>query len=255
MTQYRDNFTSQEAAAKYDQDVYAEGSYSALLSELEYQLVGEGLGEAGQGRGTLDFACGTGRLTRAIPPQHHPAHGIDISSEMVERARLQDSQAEYQVLDVLNSTAVEAAALGRFDRVLAFRFILNSEPRQSLECLSALNQHFCDSQTVLLINNHGNRYSHNIVSYLLARFGIRPAGVTGNTLSHKAATQLFNQAGFEIVDRVGYGLLGGRLGMKLGPDGVSRLEKSFLGRFGSGLIGRLAGHQLYKLRQAAPNRD
>ena len=51
------------------------------------------------GREALDFGCGTGRSTRFLRSLGFNATGIDVSQEMVSKARQMDPQGEYRIIE------------------------------------------------------------------------------------------------------------------------------------------------------------
>jgi len=50
------------------------------------------------GKSALDFGCGSGRSTRFLQKLGFRVVGIDISEEMVKRARMKDSKGDYRVI-------------------------------------------------------------------------------------------------------------------------------------------------------------
>lgn len=67
-----------------ESDFFASGQeeVAGILAGLE----AEGLSPAARGR-ALDFGCGLGRLSRALAGEFDEVVGVDVSEEMVERAR------------------------------------------------------------------------------------------------------------------------------------------------------------------------
>jgi SAM-dependent methyltransferase len=73
-----------------------------------------------RGKVALDFGCGAGRSTRLLRRLGFDAIGIDISAEMVGRAREIDPSGDYRVIEDGDFRELEGA---RFDLVLsAFTF-------------------------------------------------------------------------------------------------------------------------------------
>ena len=66
---------------------------------IEQAVVTEMLGAAPLGS-ALDAACGTGRHTRALVELGHAVSGIDLTPEMIDRARLNVPQASFVVGDL-----------------------------------------------------------------------------------------------------------------------------------------------------------
>jgi SAM-dependent methyltransferase len=78
-------------------DAYAElefpGTYYLAFRDLPAIL-----GEHIQGRKALDFGCGTGRSTRFLRQLGFDVIGVDISEEMLTRARELDPHGEYRLV-------------------------------------------------------------------------------------------------------------------------------------------------------------
>ncbi|MDJ0761451.1 MAG: class I SAM-dependent methyltransferase [Myxococcota bacterium] len=72
------------------------------------------------GTRALDFGCGTGRSTRFLQGLGFSTIGVDISAEMVARARKRDETGDYRVIEDGDFSAIEK---GSADLVLsAFTF-------------------------------------------------------------------------------------------------------------------------------------
>lgn len=67
----------------------------------------------------LDIGCGTGLLCLALAPWVQHVHGIDVSTEMIERAKRNLSDVFNASLSV-GSIGGTGQPLGSFDRVLAY---------------------------------------------------------------------------------------------------------------------------------------
>jgi SAM-dependent methyltransferase len=71
------------------------------------------------GRTTLDLGCGEGRFARALAAEGHRVTGVDISPELVERARRADPDGTYDVADAEDLPFED----GSFDLVVAFNVL------------------------------------------------------------------------------------------------------------------------------------
>ncbi|MCP4593662.1 MAG: methyltransferase domain-containing protein [bacterium] len=85
----------------YEDDAYA-SAYAKLEFPGSYYLAFRDLPELlsrhVEGRRALDFGCGTGRSTRFLAKLGFDAVGVDISEEMVRRARAFDSSGDYRLV-------------------------------------------------------------------------------------------------------------------------------------------------------------
>jgi SAM-dependent methyltransferase len=100
-------------------DAYAElgfpGTYYLAFRDLPAIL-----GEHIQGRKAVDFGCGTGRSTRFLRQLGFDVLGVDISEQMLTRARERDPHGEYRLVP---DGDVGGLAANSYDLVLsAFTF-------------------------------------------------------------------------------------------------------------------------------------
>ncbi|MCK5152012.1 MAG: class I SAM-dependent methyltransferase [Candidatus Thorarchaeota archaeon] len=73
-----------------------------------------------KGKQALDFGCGTGRSTRFLQKLGFQTIGIDISEDMIEKAREIDSEGDYRLIEEGDFSQFER---GAFDLILsAFPF-------------------------------------------------------------------------------------------------------------------------------------
>ena len=241
---YRDQFAKGNAAARYDAVQYGDGSYSALLWEVEkVQLDSILARHAPRDFSYLDFACGTGRVLEHVAPQAASSVGIEISAAMADRARDRVPDATVIVKDV---TGEGAEIEGTYDVITAFRFVLNAESSLRSAGLRALRARLANEDSILVFNNHGNLASHKAVMalpHLLRRRG--HTAVEGNVLRDKSVRALAAQAGLRVDRVAGAGLLGGRLAAKISVGRVRRIEQ----RFARSRITRLGSNQLYLARR------
>lgn len=87
-------------------NVYEDSSRADAYAELEfpgtyylaYRDLPGILAESVQGKKVLDFGCGTGRSTRFLRDLGFEPVGVDISEQMLERARERDPQGQYRLV-------------------------------------------------------------------------------------------------------------------------------------------------------------
>lgn len=78
-------------------DAYAELEFPGTYY-LAYRDLPAILGEHIRGRKAVDFGCGTGRSTRFLRELGFDVLGVDISEQMLARARERDPQGEYRLV-------------------------------------------------------------------------------------------------------------------------------------------------------------
>jgi SAM-dependent methyltransferase len=101
-------------------------------AEVEAALArGRALGVPVEQRDALEFGCGIGRVTRALAARYDRAVGVDISTEMLDRARELNAGAEG--IEFVHNEAPDLAVLGdrRFDLVYS-RHVLQHLPSEDL---------------------------------------------------------------------------------------------------------------------------
>lgn len=146
----------------------------------------------------LDFACGTGRILDLGARAFADATGIDVSGPMLAEARAKVPTAAIVQADVLD----QPVDVGRFDVITLFRFILRAgELREGV--LAWLRTVIADDGT-LIVNNHRNALSHRGVTYRI-QTTLSPNGFEEELLTDREVEQILGRAGFEIVERFGFG--------------------------------------------------
>lgn len=215
---YRDLFTADGAASAYDEGQYGPGSYWDLLWELEKPILEGVLAElkaTGRPVSYLDFACGSGRILSYLEDRCDEATGIDVSEEMLGRARTRVKRGRLLRRDI---TAHGSEVEGRYDLITAFRFLLNAEPELRRAGLAALASRLRDPDSRLVLNVHGNPLSYKALVWPLRRLRGLLGGEGGeNLLSLGEARRLLFAAGLEVVAVRGMGIFPGRLWRSLPP--------------------------------------
>lgn len=246
---YRDQFTAGRAAVAYDQEQYRPGSYGDLLWQVEQQQLRDVVGQLRAGHRRidhLDFATGTGRVLGFLRPLVDTAVGIEVSEAMAERARRRVPSATVLCRDI---AAAGVPVEGRYDLITAFRFLLNAEPALRTAALAALARRLRDTSSVLVVNNHGNLWSHKALLWPVhqAAGRVRP-GSSGNYLSHRAVLRLVGQAGLRVERVLGCGVLGARLAGRLPVGRVADWERRLAATRAAGA----AVNRMYVCRRLGP---
>ncbi|MDB5619853.1 MAG: Methyltransferase protein [Tardiphaga sp.] len=195
---YRMSHQAAGARPAYDR-TYELGYHAALWRKIERPLLKSILRPlGGRERTSLDFACGTGRITRVAAMFFGSVVGVDVSETMLSGA----SVPENVTLLCLDITKIPLERT--FDVVTAFRFFLNAEDALRREALQAIYQHLREGG-VLVCNIHLNTTSP---MGLFSRFlNWAYPKIPRNTLTLKQFSKMLTEEGFEIVDTKSYGYL------------------------------------------------
>ncbi|HEX7706125.1 MAG TPA: class I SAM-dependent methyltransferase [Thermoanaerobaculia bacterium] len=177
----------------YDLDLSA--GFDQYMTEREREIVSRVVPALFSGRAgrSIDFACGTGRLTQLIETLAEESWGIDISHSMVEEAKVKCSRTSFIVGDATR----ECPEIGEADLVTAFRFFPNAEERLRVVALEAIRKMLKDGG-YLIINNHRNSTS---IHRLLTGGDRRCIGI-----SQRLLKRLLLEHGFRIVRAYGIGV-------------------------------------------------
>jgi SAM-dependent methyltransferase len=139
----------------------------------------------------LDFACGTGRITRELESRADESLGVDVSATMLEAARDRCRFTQFIEADITRAATQEQHGLRGFDLVTAFRFFGNAEPELRRDALQAINRALRPGGA-LVLDNHRNPHA-------LARWGHRlTGGRTGARLGYFELRSLLREAGFRV---------------------------------------------------------
>jgi SAM-dependent methyltransferase len=245
MSSYRNAFDTPEKALCYETVQYSETAYGSILQYIEQTIL---LSELNKVRSTkrridyLDFACGTGRIISNLERHVDSATGVDISESMLAIASGKTASARIMCADITQSPEVE----GSYDFITAMRFFLNAEQPLRIAALSALRARLRDRESRLVINNHGNPYSHKVILWPLHKLREwTQAAPPRHYLTLRDVRRLADQAGLEIVGFHGYGQLSGKAAKLMPQHLVESLERR-LADFP--ILRRIGSHQMYVLR-------
>jgi SAM-dependent methyltransferase len=208
-TTYRTSHSEKGYGELY-QETYRYGYYATLWNKVEKPLIETIFTEISeQGASScLDFACGTGRITKVAEDIFDEVTGVDISSEMLKVARQQLTSATLIEQDI-TTTPLSS----EYDVISSFRFFLNAESELRISTLKTLHGLLSDQGT-LIINVHVNKHSPLGIIYrarnLIARRTV------ANTLGWGDFSNYLTKAGFTVQYTQWYGYYP-RTGWLLGP--------------------------------------
>ena len=201
-TDYTEVFRDPDAVNKYAEEVYAEGSFSSVVSARQEQWL---RGFVAQAFATPpvqhDFACGTGRAMRMLDGVVAAAHGYDTSEAMLDKARDLGTPGR---LHVISETGPLPTSDERPAVVTMFRLLLNaSEPVRDRALDFAAGMLPDTAAGLLICENHGSASS---LRHLRALFG-RTDPEWFAELRHSDVVGLLGRHGFEVVARQGFTML------------------------------------------------
>ncbi|MGK2857951.1 MAG: class I SAM-dependent methyltransferase [Thermoanaerobaculia bacterium] len=132
------------------------------------------------GRAALDFGCGTGRSTRFLKHLGFEAVGVDISEEMVRRARERDPGGDYRVVGDGDLGAIPSDS---FDLALAaFTFDnIPTEERKS-RLFSELRRVLRRDGRLVILVSSPEIYTHEWASFTTKDFPENAAAKCGDTV-------------------------------------------------------------------------
>ncbi|MGI9516972.1 MAG: class I SAM-dependent DNA methyltransferase [Pirellulaceae bacterium] len=147
---------------------------------LAFRDLPEIIGKQATGSSALDFGCGTGRSTRFLRNLGFETVGVDISAEMVARARELDDQGEYLVI---GEGDLEILETRMFDVVLsAFTFDNIPSREQKTKCLQSLHQVLKDDGCIINLVSSPEIYIHEWASFSTKDFPENQLAASGDTV-------------------------------------------------------------------------
>lgn len=239
---YSQSFSADEQAINYENNVYAEHSYSSVLWEVEKILLANLIAEFrqsidGHKIDYLDFASGSGRIIAYIEDKVDAATGIEISPAMCAIARKKLKRGKLLCCDITSQSTPIIEE--KYDLITAFRFILNAGPELRLAAMRALALRLKDEKSWIIFNNHGNPFSIKLIMWPVHFIrqlwkGKDPAG---NYLTNAQVYRLITETDLHIVRVIGYGFFGGHLAKVFSKKWICYIESwlakcPLLSRFG-----------------------
>ena len=214
---YRQSFIGKEQVEEYETR-YTNLSLSSFLWKIEKNILDQEVYnlENVKEKKYLDFACGTGRIISHMEDFFGESVGIDISSEMLKAAERSSKHSKLICKDI---TSDQDVIEGSYDFITAFRFFLHSDPKLQENVIRNLKKRLKNKDSVLVVNNHGNRYSFLFPFYIIDKIrsvlGLERLN-KGNCLVTSDLVALLEANGLSVVRRYGFGFSPGFL-VKLLP--------------------------------------
>ncbi|GAB2727999.1 class I SAM-dependent DNA methyltransferase [Streptomyces bullii] len=194
---YETRFADEKRVESYARQ-YDEGSYDDHVWRLERPVLLDVLRRERVRRGrlrVLDFACGTGRILRALEEVADELTGVDISDEMTKRA----AEASPQALIRTGCVLTEDLLAGPYEAATVFRFLLNAPEEVRLPVLRKIREHL-EPGGLLVLNNHGHSPSLRSIAVRVPKS--RPE--RPNELRHRDVVELLHASGFRVEARRGF---------------------------------------------------
>lgn len=200
---YTGVFRDEDAAEKYENEIYAPGSFSSQVSSRQRQWLRAFIEIAFPVPPVHhDFACGTGRVLRMLDGMVREAHGYDTSGAMLAKAHELETPAELHVIEEsgpLPTSESDGPAL-----VTCFRLLLNASPglrERALEFAAGMLP--TAEAGLFVVENHGNASS--------LRHLRRPRRDNAEEwfaeLTHDEVADLLARHGFEVLTMQGFTML------------------------------------------------
>ncbi|MBI2547976.1 class I SAM-dependent methyltransferase [Candidatus Woesearchaeota archaeon] len=164
---------------------------------------------------SLDFACGTGRITALIEKYTDESFGVDISKDMLAVARKKCSATVFIHGDL---TRDDILSNKKFDLITCWRFFLNAEPPLRKEVLQALGKHL-SLKGHLVCNIHMNPWSIVGFTFFIRKKIFKKKNIQ-NTLSLGEMKKLLRQHGYIIEEVYPLAHLPGRLDFLILPEKI-----------------------------------
>jgi trans-aconitate methyltransferase len=154
---YTESHKEKGYGLKYDTLRYAGNTYDSAVWELEKIILSRILNKRKK-LTTLDFACGTGRITSYLEKLDiHPLTGLDVSQSMLQFAKKKLRYTKLVTTDIATSRFAKTHER-YFQTILAFRFFLNADPELRRVMFNRLHTMLSD-EGKLIFNIHGNTNS------------------------------------------------------------------------------------------------
>ena len=216
---YRNQF--KKDAKAYDQIV--QSKHIRMIYQLEKEILQDVFSRLPcKDPEVMDFACGTGRWTRVLETFSDRTLGVDVSQEMISRAKETCRKTEFVVTDITSDEVSDALRGRKFNVITAFRFYKNAQDALRRAVTEALPT-YLHEEGLFIFDLHLNTHSFMGLLANLMRllrfprlFGMSELLI--RTMSMADVKRLFKDSAFEVVDYYGMGILPGRSNTVLLPE-------------------------------------
>ena len=191
---YRDSHVGK--GADYDLAL-ARDPFDAYMARREREIVLALLARLQRAgvRRSLDFACGTGRITQLLDGVVEACFAVDVSDSMVAPARAKCPRTQFFIQDIID----RPLPIAPVQLVTAFRFFGNAEDSLRARALQAIHRYLVPGG-YLLLNDHENPWT-------VQRLARRLVGDRSRAdLHHWKLRGLLRRAGFHVRRTYGVGL-------------------------------------------------
>ncbi len=197
--EYDHHLKSKRAVHRYERGLNNQGDYYPFQMHRYHNHLVKKIAQKYRPKKSLDFACGTGRITESLEKFSQKSYAIDISEEAINVAKQKCRKTQFYIGNYLSE---EEFPHKDIDLVTSFRFILNT-PYKDLS-FSFFNKVMI-KKGLLLFNVHRNSSSiKGLITRTKIFFGFSKEK---KVLSFKEVTKLLHRHGFELIDYYGFGLL------------------------------------------------
>lgn len=161
-TNYADVFRSGAAVQKYDDEVYASGTFASAIDARQRVWLRRLVETSFAGRRVVqqDFACGTGRAILALEGMTEQAYGYDTSEAMLERAREAGTSGRFRLVAADGPVPRPEPTGDHPVLVTIFRLLLNTgDDVRDRAIAFAAEALPTPASGLLVVENHGNSRS------------------------------------------------------------------------------------------------
>lgn len=195
---YRSSHTAANKGENYDIS-FELSDYRQFILDWEIKVLNKIVSETLVNRDNyLDFACGTGRITKILEPFFLSSYGIDVSKSMLKEAESKLNKTILIEQDITEDNPFEA---NQMDLISSFRFFLNAEEDLRTEVLKQLHN-ILSPTGYLVFNIHNNK---TFINRVIDRLAIAKKKLNGErfipqkSFSIKETERLLKENKFETV--------------------------------------------------------